>query len=171
MKRTLVLGTAWTASAAAAVGLGFLAVSLVDAEASPGTVPLAATSTSAFSTPSTGPAPAATAGEQTTVGGTAYASCDGGVPVLASAPSPGWSVDDSPKAGQVEFENGGQKVEVRVTCVDGAPSFSLDDSASPAVSPPASSTAGGDDRGGHGADDPAGDDSSGRSGGGHGADG
>src|SRR4051812_40812009 len=105
MKRTLVLASAWTASAAAAVGLGFLAVSLVDAEASPGTVPLAATRTSASATPSTGPAPAATSGEQATVGGTAYASCNGGVPVLASAPSPGWSVDDSSSPGQVEFRN------------------------------------------------------------------
>ena len=40
MKRTLALGAAWTGSAVAAVGLGFLAVSLVGASASPGTVPV-----------------------------------------------------------------------------------------------------------------------------------
>ena len=41
MNRTLLLGTAWTASAGAAVGLGFLAVSLVDASASPTVQPVA----------------------------------------------------------------------------------------------------------------------------------
>ena len=45
MNRSVALGAAWSASAIAAVGLGFLAVSLVDASASPGTAPVAATTT------------------------------------------------------------------------------------------------------------------------------
>src|SRR4029450_10432807 len=117
MKRTLLLGSAWTASAAAAVGLGFLAVSLVDAEASPGAQPVAVTASSseADDTPSastSAPPPVAVSGAQAAGGGTAYPSCDPGVPVLASAPAAGWWVDDSAKPGEVEFENGTQKVEV-----------------------------------------------------------
>src|SRR3954447_10889591 len=53
MKRTLTLGAVWTASAAAAVGLGFLAVSLVDASASPATSSTATSADdSALPTPS-----------------------------------------------------------------------------------------------------------------------
>ena len=198
MKRTLVLGTAWTASAVAAVGLGFLAVSLVDADASPGTVPLAATGTSASATSSAAPAPSGVAGEQATAGGTVFASCDSGTPVLASAPAAGWWIDDSPSAGEVEFRDGSQKVEVRVLCSGGVPTFSVegpradDRSGGDDSSPAASTSSSGSSRssssgssssasatpddssgrtgGGHGSDDPAGDDSSGRGGGGHGSD-
>ena len=55
MQRTLALGALWTASAGAAVGLGFLAVSLVDASASPATSPVAASTTP--SDPSVTPTP------------------------------------------------------------------------------------------------------------------
>src|SRR5688572_12669231 len=111
MKRTLALGAAWTAAAGVAVGLGFLAVSLVDASASPGTQPVAATSSpstassTAAASPSTTATPGSTTGpsspapgaslERVTVGGTVLATCADGLPVLASAPSPGWWVDDS----------------------------------------------------------------------------
>jgi hypothetical protein len=197
MKRTIALGAAWTASAAAAVGLGFLAVSLVDASASPGTIPVAATTTSSTgpSTP-TVPAPEATSGEHVTVGGTVFASCAGGSLSLGSAPAAGWWVDDSDDPGEVEFKNGAQKVEVYTACVGSAPQFSVegpraddsgrdDGSSSPAVTPSGSpsSSSGRDDSGhddsddssgrgggGHGSDDPPGDDSSGRGGGGHGSD-
>ena len=178
MKRTVALGAAWTASAAAAVGLGFLAVSLVDASADPGTRPVAATTTSAeastSATPTAVPSATSAADQYVSAGGTVYADCTSGAPVLAGVPAAGWSVDDSPKPGRVEFGNGGRKVEVSVVCVDGHPSFMPDDSSSPAVTPSpssASSTSGRAGTGGHGADDPAGSDSSGRSGGGHGADG
>ena len=187
MKRTIALGAAWTASAAAAVGLGFLAVSLVDASASPGTNNLAGTTTSATgtATPTTSPAPGAASGEHVTVGGTVFASCVGGVPSLAGAPAPGWWVDDSNDPGEVEFKNGTQKVEVHTVCAGDVPQFSdeglrADDSGRGSGSPSsssgsASSTSGRDDSGndssGHGSDDPAGDDSSGRDGGGHGSDG
>ena len=175
MKRTIALGAAWTASAAAAVGLGFLAVSLVDASADPGTSPVAATTTAAGASPSATPTvpPSATsaADQYLTRGGTVYADCARGAPVLAGVPASGWSVDDSPKPGEVEFGNGSQQVEVHVDCVDGSPSFLLDDSSQRQVTPSPSSASGVDDHGGHGADDPAGDDSSGRSGGGHGQDG
>ena len=178
MQRTLALGAVWTASAAAAVGLGFLAVSLVDASASPGTTPAAAsgaTSTSAGATTSpTAPATSAT-GQHATVAGTVFANCGGGVPVLAGAPAAGWWVDDSAKPGEIEFENGTLKLEVHVVCANGGPQFSVegprpdtsggrgnDDggATSPASSSPAGETSGHD----------AGDDNSGRDGGGHGSD-
>jgi hypothetical protein len=189
MKRTLILGTAWTASAAAAVGLGFLAVSLVDASTSLDTRPVAATATATTPTGGASGAPSApgattASGEHATVGGTAYASCDGGTPSLAGAPSAGWWVDDSDDPGEVEFENGTQKVEVHVTCVDGSPRFSTegpraddsrreDHSATPtrtSASPGAPDDSDGRVGGGHGSDDPPGDDSAGRVGGGHGSD-
>jgi hypothetical protein len=125
MKRTIALGVAWTASAAAAVGLGFLAVSLVDASASPATDNVAATTSAptGSATP-TAPAPGATSGEHVTVGGTVFASCIGGVPSLAGAPAPGWRVDDSNDPGEVEFKNGTHKVEVHTVCVGDVPRFS-----------------------------------------------
>jgi hypothetical protein len=176
MKRTVALGAAWTASAAAAVGLGFLAVSLVDASASPGTQPVAATTTSstASGSPTGAPVSPSATGQFDTAGGNIVADCTNGSPVLAGVPAAGWSVDDSQDAGKIEFRDGSQRVEVRVTCVGGSPVFSLDDSSSsPAAVTPAS---GSDDStgragGGHGADDGAADDSSGRGGGGHGSDG
>jgi hypothetical protein len=204
MKRTLALGAAWTASAGVAVGLGFLAVSLVDASASPGTQPVAAVATTtpgATSSSTAGPVPSATTApggpgapapgasvEQVTDGGTVYASCDGGVPVLAGAPSPGWWVDDPSRAGEVEFEDGTTKIEVAVSCAGSTPSFFVEgprdddggredgpatrtSAATPSPSP-SSSPDDSDGRrgGGHGSDDGPGDDSSGRDGGGHGSD-
>src|SRR3954470_5890694 len=202
MRRALLLGTVWTASAATSIGLGFLAVSLVGASASSGTLPVAATGStsggpSAGSAPagppsaasSAGPAPGAAASpaaaaQQATAGGTVFADCGGGRPVLAGVPVEGWSADDSNDPSKVEFRNGTQSVEVRAVCADGSPQFTVegpraddrlggDGSARPATSSPAAPSA--DDSsgragGGHGADDPAGDDSSGRVSGGQGAD-
>jgi hypothetical protein len=175
MKRTLLLGTAWTASAASAVGLGFLAVSLVDASATRGTIPLAAASTATSSDDAAAPSSTSTATVQThyTAAGTVTADCTAGEPHLAKAAAAGWWVDDSddPKAGEVEFENATQKLEVHVTCVDGIPRFAVegpraddnrgkDDQPSTA---PASTDAPDDSDGrvggGHGSDDPPGDDS------------
>jgi hypothetical protein len=189
MKRTIALGAAWTASAAAAVGLGFLAVSLVDASAAPATQTVAASPAASTGSSPTAAAPAATSGERTTVGGTVFASCAGGIASLAGAPATGWWVDDSAGPGEVEFENGSQKVEVRTVCVGDVPQFSVEgpradgsgsDDASTSPAGPStgfpSPTYGQDDSsgrggGGHGSDDPPGDDSSGRGGGGHGSDG
>src|SRR3712207_2298362 len=131
MKRTLLLGSAWTASAAAAVGLGFLAVSLVNASASPATTPAAAgsfvTSDSPSSSSSASPSTSVSfTGEQATVAGTVYANCAGGTPVLAGAPAAGWAADDSQKPGEFEFESGTQKLEVRVTCDGQTPRFSVE---------------------------------------------
>jgi hypothetical protein len=190
-RRPVLLGAAWTASAAAAIGLGFLAVSLVDASASPGTSPLAAT-TSSSAGPTEGsepPAPTSTSpavtGEHVTTGGTVYANCTAGRPVLAGVPAAGWWVDDAAQPGEVEFENGTQKVEVHVTCAGRSPQFSVegpradgsgrDDGTSTPASPSSSSPApasatddsGRDDSGG---DDSGGEDSSGHGGGGHGSD-
>jgi hypothetical protein len=181
MKRTIALGAAWTASAAAAVGLGFLAVSFVDASASPGTQPVAASTTP--STPSAAPTgsdspetpvttgrPPATA-EHVTAGGTVYADCTSGSPVVAAVPAAGWRVDPSDDPGKVEFDRAAQEVEIRVHCVDGSPSFVLDDhssapssssSSSPSSSSPATSTSGRDDSedsSGHGSGGSGSDDS------------
>jgi hypothetical protein len=190
MNRTLALGAAWTGSAVAAVGLGFLAVSLVGASASPGTVPVAAggTSSSASATPTSpaAPAPVVSSAEQATVGGTVYADCTSGVPGLAGAPAPGWWLDDSDDPGEVEFKNGIQKVEVHTVCAGGSPQFSVEgprddnsgsgsgsgsgssSSSSPASSSASESTSGGDDSGGddskgrgRGGDDSGSDDSGG----------
>jgi hypothetical protein len=167
MKRTVALGALWTVSAAAAVGLGFLAVSFVDADAAPGTGPATATavpsSESAPSEPAPsdqgGPAaptaepPAAPSGEYATVGGTVYASCDGGVLEVAAAPAAGWWLDDQDATGEVEFESPTQKVEVHVSCAGGGPAFSdegvrADDDeredSSRSVSPTASSPSAGE---------------------------
>ena len=144
MKRTLLLGIAWIASAAAAVGLGFLAVALVDASASPGTIPLAATppaaSSSATSTaePSASPSSLQPTAQKATEAGMVYASCDRGAPEVAGAPAAGWWVDDSDDPGEVEFKNGTRKLEVKVTCVDGSPVFSVE-------GPRADDSGGGDD--------------------------
>jgi hypothetical protein len=184
MKRTLLLGAAWTASAASAVGLGFLAVSLVDASAT-GTVPLAAAATapSAGETAASPSASTATtaAGTKATVAGTVSAVCASGTPRVSGAPATGWWIDDSDDAdaGEVEFEDGSRKLEVHVTCVDGSPRFTVegpradnsggDDDAVPSA--PATTDAPDDSDGrvggGHGGDDPAGDDSGS---GGHGSD-
>src|SRR4051794_16957573 len=131
MKRTIALAAAWTASAAAAVGLGFLAVSLVDASASPAARPVAATATAATGSASpTAPSAPATTAEYATEAGTVFADCTSGTPVLAGVPVAGWSVDDAAEVGTMEFKAGTQRVEVRVSCAGGAPVFSLDDSAS-----------------------------------------
>jgi hypothetical protein len=205
MKRTLTLGAAWTASAAAAIGLGFLAVSLVDASASPGSLPAAASgglASSGAASSSTTAAPSTASGadddpgprapvpgvsvEQVTAGGTVYAGCADGLPVLASAPAPGWWVDDSSTVDQVEFKAGSQSIEVHVGCATGSPQFSVEgprtddgdrdggSSATPAATTSSTHPTGDDSDGrvggGHGSDDGAGDDSGGRHGGGHGSD-
>jgi hypothetical protein len=199
MNRSVALGAAWSASAIAAVGLGFLAVSLVDASASPGTSSAAATSTASTTpgAPSTAAVPLV-AGEYGTVAGTVYADCSSGSPVLAGAPAAGWWADDSNAPGEFEFRSPTQKLEVHVSCVDGSPLFSdeglrADDSGghgtddgtqSSSSSSSASSSAAGHSSGhdgsvddssgrsgsGHGSDDSGPDDSSGRDGGGHGSD-
>jgi hypothetical protein len=199
MNRTLLLGAAWTASAGAAVGLGFLAVSLVDASASPVVQPVssrAPESADATSSrpPAVSPAPS---GEQATPGGTVFATCAGGtaVPVLAGAPAAGWWPDDSQDPGKFEFKSATRSIEVRASCVGGTPRFVVegprsDDRArgTDVANPAASRSDAPDDSagrvgGGHGADDGPGDDrgvhsgpgggsddSSGREGGGHGSD-
>jgi hypothetical protein len=165
MRRPLLLGAAWLASAGAAVGLGFLAVSLVGAGASPATTPAAVT-TDSTATPTDGtaaPTSPLPTGEFATAGGTVYANCSDGTPVLAGVPAAGWWVDDSDDSAKVEFKNGSQKVEVHVTCSGGSPQFFQegpraddsggDDSSSSSSSP---STSGRDDHGGDDGDDNSG---------------
>ncbi|NYJ04294.1 hypothetical protein [Petropleomorpha daqingensis] len=159
MKRRFALVAAWVVAAAAAVGVGFLAVSLIDASAAtPAQRGLPAVSNA---TEATDPSVTPAAGEQSTPGGTVYATCLDGTAQLAGAPAAGWTVETSPD--QVEFRNGSAKIEVGADCSTGAPQFTVEDGGAAATSPsstpgvPASST-GVDDHGGN------------RHGGGHGSD-
>jgi hypothetical protein len=157
-------------SAGAAVGLGYLAVSLVDASASPGTSPTGASTSVPTATSTAGPTPAVSSpakAQHATVAGTVLADCTSGVPVAAGVPVAGWWVDDSPDPGQVEFESDGQKLEVEVSCdPDGAPVFSDeglrgddDGRRSTSSSHPSSAPAGAtSSSGGQRSDDPVGDD-------------
>jgi len=178
VKPTFVLVAVWLAAAAAAVGVGFLAVSLVDASAAPpAQTALAARPTEAeTSSPATAPS-----GEQPTPGGTVYASCVGGAARLAGAPASGWTAEQS--ADHVEFRDGTSKIEVRADCSTGSPQFAVEDppadgsggkddgpTATTAATPAMATTSSTADSSGHEADDPAGDDHGGGRGGGHGAD-
>jgi hypothetical protein len=185
MKRTAAFAALWTASAASAVGLGFLAVSLVDADASPGTQPIAATESLTAAPPASGdptapapepqpqpPAAAPASGEHATAGGTVFASCDGGILQVAAAPAAGWWLDDQDQPGEVEFESGTQQAEVHVACADGVPVFRdegvradrnrPEDPGSSSPSPvsvhPGVDDSDGRVGGGQGSDDPPGDD-------------
>jgi len=162
MRRPFLLGAAWVAAAAVAVGLGFLAVSFVSA--SPTASLVAATAPLATSPTSSAP-PAVTTARQGTPGGTVVAHCTAGRAEVAGAPAAGWWTDDSTEPGTVEFTDGAQKVEVRATCTAGAPSFVVEgptaESGSPAVVSPSPATedkggrhgGGGSGSGGHGSDD------------------
>lgn len=127
MRRPALLGAAWLGAAAAAVGLGFLAVSFVGASASPDASFLAAggsVGTSSAGSPATSSAPpAATTARQVTPGGTVVADCSRGTAALAGAPAAGWWTDDPADRDSVEFTNGSQKIEVKATCPNGSPSF------------------------------------------------
>ncbi len=182
MTRTVALAALWTASAASAVGLGFLAVFLVDAEASPVTRPIAATESVSVA-PSTSddaglpapapqsPAAAPPSGEYATVGGTVFASCEGGILQVAAAPATGWWVDDQDQHGEVEFESATQEIEVHVACADGVPSVRdegvradenrPEDSSSSSPPTPGADDSTGRVAGGPGSDDPPGDDNGG----------
>jgi hypothetical protein len=195
MKRTLTLVAAWLGAAGLAVGLGFLAVSLVDTDVSPRTS-LAAATTSVTGVPSTPtartpaapvtassatpPAPVAVTGsaEQATAGGTVWAGCVDGTAVFAAAPAAGWRLDDdNPAVEKVEFRSASRSIEVRATCVRGTPQFVVEGPRGGRETPRVPSSAPVDDStgkvgGGHGADDGPGDDhGGGNSGsGGHGSD-
>ena len=187
MKQTIAFGALWATSAASAVGLGFLAVSLVDAGAATVADPVSATASSSAAPsasedvppPASAPRPpvaAPVSGEHATVGGTVFASCDGEVLRVAAAPAAGWWLDDQDQHGEVEFESATRKAEVHVGCADGAPVFHdegvrADDDrpedSSGAGTTPAGTVSSTDDSagrvgGGHGSDDPPGDDSAGR---------
>ena len=162
MKRPFALVAVWVVAAAAAVGVGFLAVSLIDASAATPSQPgLPAVS---GTTEAADPSVPAAAGEQSTPGGTVYATCVDGTAQLAGAPAAGWTVEKS--ADQVEFRNGSAKIEVHADCSTGSPQFVVEDGGSAATTPAStpggttSSPTGGDDHGGnrkggggHGSDD------------------
>ncbi|SCX56608.1 hypothetical protein SAMN03159343_3460 [Klenkia marina] len=153
MRTTPLLATAWAGAATVAVGLGFFAVGLLDADPVPAS---AATSVSPAavtpsSSPPASPAPGSTApevspaapltGQQVTAGGTVYGSCVDGVLQLGSAPAAGWEVDDSSGATAVELKAGDRRIHVTATCGPTGPVFTVAE--------------GGDDSGGGGDDRPA----------------
>jgi len=199
MRTTPLLATAWAGAATAAVGLGFFAVGLLDADpvpasaTAPVTVPAPevtpSASPSADSAPQVSPAAPLT-GQQATDGGTVYGACADGEMTLAGAPAAGWEVDDSSTASAIELKGGDRRIHVTATCGPTGPVFSVaeggsggDDDApavTPAPAPPAVTPApsapavtaapSADDHGGHGSDDAGPDDSGGRGSGGHGSD-
>lgn len=123
-----------------------------------------------------------------TDGGSIVASCSNGkVKFLSWSPAPGYWYDDSMRNGpadvlKVEFKSDvAEKVEGYVSCVNGTPTLSLDDSShggssggsggSGSGGTPSSGTSGSSggaatpsrtSGGGHGSDDPSGDDHGGR---------
>src|SRR5947208_304858 len=119
MTRTRTSRAVSTTSAVAAVGLGILAAAVGGADAAPPTQPASATGAQQSTSAPGAPEPAAadpSVGEQATVAGTVSATCDGDVVSLSGTPAPGWTPDDSPRPGQVEWRTGTQEVEVTVTC-------------------------------------------------------
>lgn len=134
MRTTPLLATAWAGAATAAVGLGFFAVGLLDADPVPASAATTLTTSSAApstsSTPSASSAPgtspaAALTGQQVTDGGTVYGSCIAGALQLASAPAAGWEVDDSSTPTAVELKGGDRRIHVTATCGPDGPVFSV----------------------------------------------
>ena len=148
MKRPFALVAVWVVAAAAAVGVGFLAVSLINASAFPQPgLPALSSATEAAD-----PSAASAAGEQSTPGGTVYATCTGGTAELAGAPAAGWTVEKS--SDHVEFRNGSAKIEVRADCSTGSPQFVVENGDGAGTTPEPTSSTGVDDHGGsHGSDD------------------
>ena len=57
-------------------------------------------------------------------GGTVVARCvDGGLEIISTSPAQGWEIHDEAEEdlGRVRFENGRDRVELRMSCVDGQP--------------------------------------------------
>lgn len=161
MRRATLYILAWAGAAAGAVGLGFLAVSLLGSgvAASPSSDSTAVASAAGSPTnPTATPAPAAN-GERSTEGGTVFATCSDGVLSLASAPATGWWVDDSPDVNEVEFENGASKIEVYAACTPGGPSFTVEGPRVDDDSGGSSSSATDSEDSGRDGDDDGGDDS------------
>src|SRR4051794_19155535 len=81
------------------------------------------------------PTPAATtpaAGSKVfpTDGGVVVARCrDGVVDVVSATPAQGWGVHDEAgeDRGRVRFENGGDRIELRLSCADGVPQAQFHD--------------------------------------------
>lgn len=150
MRTTPLLATAWAGAATVAVGLGFFAVGLLDADpvpasaATPVTTAAATPSTAGPSTPGSAQTTAAAplTGQEVTEGGTVYGSCIDGALQLGSAPAAGWEVDDSSTPTAVELKGGDRRIHVTATCGPTGPVFTV--------------AQGGDDRTG---DDRTGDDS------------
>jgi hypothetical protein len=139
---------AWTVGAAAAIGVGMLALSLVgsgltDTGAAAGANvvvnqpdPLVATPPTSAPSPAVGPTASVSPSTGTrtipSAGGTVVARCgDGGAYLVVWSPAPGYRTDDvlrGPAATvRVAFEGNGREVKIAVTCVGGTPQPAIHD--------------------------------------------
>ena len=152
MDRRVALVAVWAVFAAAAVGVGFGAAGLVgdpftDGEVSTGGVTTSAVPSTSSAAPTTSSAPPsqdaspssprAVTDSVSTRGGLVTGTCRGGLVTLGASPSIGWEIDDlddeperEAKAKFERVDDGDGEVEVQVRCVDGRPTFSVDEDSS-----------------------------------------
>ncbi|SNY73919.1 hypothetical protein [Paractinoplanes atraurantiacus] len=129
LDRTSVIVAGWTAAAILAVLVGVVGIGLVGSgltsERAATVLPEDEVERALGSAPTTNPtnpksAPASNAAKgQTfnTIGGTVVAACDR---IISMAPAQGWAVHDQDQR-EGEFRNGRDRVEVELSCVNGAP--------------------------------------------------
>ncbi|MEU8818543.1 hypothetical protein [Actinoplanes sp. NPDC048796] len=136
LDRTPVIVAGWTAAAILAVLVGVVGIGLVGSGltseraatvlsedevdralgAAPATDPANPKSAVASGAASAG-ASAAKGQTFTTMGGTVVAACDR---IISMAPAQGWAVHDQDQR-EGEFRNGRDRLEVELSCVNGAP--------------------------------------------------
>jgi hypothetical protein len=146
--RPLLAGLlAWVVGATAAIVVGLLALSLIDADLTgSGDPPIAADPfvdtvatgppSSTTSGPTSGPAPGASGGPATqrrlnSAGGYVLAQCQGANAYLVFwSPAPGYRVRDVDRGprddARVRFESGEREVEMRITCAGGVPGAAVE---------------------------------------------
>jgi hypothetical protein len=140
--RTLTGALAWLGAVVVATVVGLMAVNAIGAGlVGPGQRVLDPTEVDARLAaagpapvaPTTAPPPAAPAGGSKvfpTDGGIVVARCrDGAVDVVSATPAQGWGVHDEAEEdrGRVRFENGRDRVELRLSCADGVPQAQFHD--------------------------------------------
>jgi hypothetical protein len=143
--RTLTGALAWLGAVVVATVVGLMAVDAIGAGlvgpgqrvldaaevdarlVAAGPAPSAAPSSP---TPAPTPVPAAASKVFPSDGGIVVARCvDGGVEVVSATPAQGWGVHDEggEDRGRVRFENGRDRVELRLSCAGGEPQAQFHD--------------------------------------------
>ena len=153
-----MLAALWLVFAVAAVGVGFGAAGLVGdpftdgdvgtttsaggSPSGPAGTPTPTGSSPSAAAPSSTPPSGGASGRQVTRtqitrGGQVTGACEDGLVRLSAAPEIGWEVDDLDAGAREEararferVDDGDGKVEVRATCVDGTPAFTVRDDSS-----------------------------------------